>query len=190
LVTAILRGLRRASVPFDFSKGFHPSPKVSFGPPLSVGVAGEREYFDMEVFTPFDIEFYIKELNATMPAVDDGGIRINKMKVIPMDAPSLNSFIKRYEYAIRGYSLSPIASYIVQRDGKDVDISSCIEDVKTFEESNELVTRLVLRDSDNIKVRIGEIAEAIFGMNMNELQITRTALYGRLGENNEWVEPL
>ncbi|MEW6740017.1 MAG: TIGR03960 family B12-binding radical SAM protein [Nitrospirota bacterium] len=192
LVTAILRGLRRASVPFDFSKGFHPSPKVSFGPPLSVGVAGEREYFDMEVFTPFDIEFYIKELNATMPAVDDGGIRINKMKVIPIDAPSLNSFIKRYEYRVKGQGLWVMgnlkpAPIIVKRDGKDVDISSCIEDVQTFEESNELVTRLVLRDSDNIKVRIGEIAEAIFGMSMNELEITRTALYGW---NNEWVEPL
>ncbi|WP_333654884.1 TIGR03960 family B12-binding radical SAM protein [Dissulfurispira sp.] len=206
LVTAILRGLRRASVPFDFSKGFHPSPKVSFGPPLSVGVAGEREFFDMEVFTPFDIEFYIKELNASMPVVDDGGIRINKMKVIPMDAPSLNNFIKRYEYVIRGngqeaigdklktvnikdlpiaHSLSPIASFIVQRDGKDVDISPCIEDIRLSEDG--LVATLILRDSDNIKVRIGEIAEAIFGMNMNELQITRTALYGW---NNEWVEPL
>jgi hypothetical protein len=127
-----------------------------------------------------------------MPAVDDGGIRINKMKVIPIDAPSLNSFIKRYEYRVKGQGLWVIgnlkpAPIIVKRDGKDVDISSCIEDVQTFEESNELVTRLVLRDSDNIKVRIGEIAEAIFGMSMNELEITRTALYGW---NNEWVEPL
>jgi radical SAM-linked protein len=204
LVTTILRGLRRASVPFDFSKGFHPSPMVSFGPPLSVGVAGEGEYFDMEVFTPFDIEFYIKELNATMPAVDDGGIRINKMKVIPMDAPSLNSFIKRYEYIITqnteyrtqntdkkslGSVLWALGSpLIVQRDGKDVDISPCIEDIRLSEDG--LVAALILRDSDNIKVRIGEIADAIFGMNMNELQITRTALYGQLGENNEWVEPL
>lgn len=185
-------------MPFDFSKGFRPSPKVSFGPPLSVGVAGEREYFDMEVFTPFDIEFYMKELNATMPAVDDGGIRIHKMQVIPMNAPSLNGFIERYEYEIKGkgqgnsllvtrYSLlgSPL---IIQRDGKDVDISPCIEDIRLSEDG--VVATLILRDSDNIKVRIGEITGAVFGMNMNELQITRTALYGWLGEKNEWVEPL
>jgi radical SAM family uncharacterized protein/radical SAM-linked protein len=195
LVTAILRGLRRASVPFDFSKGFHPSPKVSFGPPLSVGVAGEREYFDMEVFTPFDIEFYIKELNDTMPAVDDGGIRIHKMALIPMDAPSLNSFVKRYEYIIRGNEQEAMgkrlefknsASFIVQRDGKDIDISPCMENVKLLEEDGFSV-HLILRDTDNIKVRIGEIAEAVLGMDINELEIIRTAVYGW---NNEWVEPL
>ncbi len=208
LVTAVLRGLRRASVPFDFSKGFHPSPKVSFGPPLNVGVAGEREYFDMEVFTPFDIEFYMRELNDTMPQ----GIKINRIALITADTPSLNSFIKRYEYLIRGnwqkaignrfetgdvgglpiaYSLSPRAPIVVQRDGRDVDILPCIEDVIFSEADNEPSARLILRDTDNIKVRIGEIAEAIFGMNMNKLEITRTALYGKKGAgDNEWVEPL
>lgn len=192
IVTAILRGLRRASVPFDFSKGFHPSPKVSFSPPLSVGVAGEREYFDMEVFTPFDIEFYVKKLNDTMPAAYDGGIGIHKMALIPMDTPSLSSFIKRYEYRVKGQGagirdnlkLTPV---IVERDGKDVDVSPCIEDVIFSGVDNAPSAKLILRDTDNIKVRIGEIVEAIFGMSMNELEITRTALYGW---NNEWAEPL
>ncbi|BCB95608.1 B12-binding protein [Dissulfurispira thermophila] len=190
LVTAIHRGLRRAGVPFDFSKGFHPTPKISFGPPLNVGIASEKEYFDMEVFTPFDIEFYIKELNETMTE----GIKINKMKIIPMDAPSLNSFIKRYEYKIKCIrqdaikcDLLPIASFIAHRDGKDIDISPCIENISFLEDG--LIT-LTLRDTHNIKVRIGEIVKAILGVNMNELEITRTALYGCLGENNEWVEPL
>ncbi|MCK7502832.1 MAG: DUF2344 domain-containing protein [Desulfobacterales bacterium] len=40
-MVAILRALRRAGVPLDFSRGFNPKPKVSFGPPLPVGVAGE-----------------------------------------------------------------------------------------------------------------------------------------------------
>jgi radical SAM family uncharacterized protein/radical SAM-linked protein len=194
LVTAMIRGLRRASVPFDFSKGFHPSPKVSFGPPLNVGVAGEREYFDMEVFTPFDIEFYIKELNATMPAIDDGGIRIHKIALIPMDAPSLNSFIKRYEYRVKGHGSRvmdnlELAPIIVKRDGKDVDISPCIEDVKLLE-GDGFSVHLILRDTDNIKVRIGEITEAVLGMGINELEIVRTAVYGKKDEKGGWVEPL
>lgn len=210
LVAAILRGLRRAGVPFDFSKGFHPSPKVSFGPPLNVDVAGEKEYFDMEVFTPFDIEFYMRALNETMSE----GIRINKMAVMPINEPSLNSFIKRYEYLIIGdrqeaigdrlktgniknlsiaYSLVPRASLIVQRDGKDVDIFPCIETMNFFEGdsglSDNLAVKLILRDTDNVKVRIGEAAEAIFGISRNKLEITRTAVYG-LRNGEEWVEPL
>lgn len=192
LVTAILRALRRAGVPFVFSKGFHPAPMVSFGPSLNVGVAGEKEYFDMEVFTPFNIEFYIKRLNDTMAE----GIKINKMKIVPINTPSLNSFIKRYEYEIKGIkqeiinnmsivnNLAPIASFIVQRDGKDVDISPCIENIRFL--GNELVA-LTLRDTDTIKVRIREIVEAIFGISMNKLEITRKAIYGW---NNGWVEPL
>ncbi len=213
LVTAILRGLRRASVPFDFSKGFHPSPKVSLGPPLNVGIAGEKEYFDMEVFSPFDIEFYMEEMNRTMPE----GIGINKMALIQASMPSLNSFINRYEYLIIGdrqeaigdrlktgnikdlsiaHSLSPIASLIVQRDGKDVDIAPCIEHISFDNEDNS--AGLVLVDTDTVKARIGEVVQALFGMKITELEITRTALYG-MSENcrpekgwpgKGWIEPL
>ncbi len=98
LATAVLRGLRRAGVCFDFSKGFHPAPRVAFGPSLSVGIAGEREYFDMEVFSPFSIEFYKGEINRLMPEE----IAIGKMAVIPFNGPSLSNFITRYEYVIRG----------------------------------------------------------------------------------------
>jgi radical SAM family uncharacterized protein/radical SAM-linked protein len=190
LVTAILRGLRRAAVPFDFSKGFHPSPKISFGPPLNVGVAGEREYFDMEVFNPFDIKFYLKELNNTMTE----GIKINKMAIVPMDAPSLNDFIKRYDYLIRGIRYGSwimdnikAAPIIAARDRGDVDISPCIENLEIFNESE---IKLTLKDTDKVRVRLGEIVKAIFGINMTELEITRVELYGQSAQNNEWMEPL
>jgi radical SAM family uncharacterized protein len=81
LVTAIVRALRRAGVPHDFSKGFHPKPMISFGPSLRVGVAGLREYFDMEVFTPFDVQLYRALLDSTLPE----GIKINAMQVIPIN---------------------------------------------------------------------------------------------------------
>lgn len=195
LVSAILRGLRRAGVPLDFSKGFRPSPLVSFGPPLSVGMSGEKEYFDMEVFAPFDIKFYMEKLNKAMPE----GINIKKMAEIPMDAPSLNSFIKRYEYLIvqnadkKGlYSVlwdigSPL---IVQRNGKDIDISECIEDVIVISDNSRFLARLIIKDTDKISARASECVKAVFGADMNELAIFRTALYGRISENDEWTEPL
>ena len=39
--------LRRSSLPVAYSKGYHPHPLLKFGPPLPVGVAGEREVLDL-----------------------------------------------------------------------------------------------------------------------------------------------
>ncbi len=229
LMTAVLRGLRRAGVRFDFSKGFHPAPRVAFGPSLSVGVAGEREYFDMEVFSPFDIEFYQGEMNRSMPE----DIRVNKMKIIEVNGLSLNSFIVRYEYIIRGLKIENLKderagafmresraascrtfgsfgdcrespALVVLRDGKEVDITHCIEEVAIIgvparsgdvEAKNPEIygggvgrdIRLVLKDQDTVKARLGEAVEALFGLNFRETDITRTALYGW---TNGWVEPL
>ncbi|MCL5237938.1 MAG: TIGR03960 family B12-binding radical SAM protein [Nitrospirae bacterium] len=202
LVATLIKGLRRAEVPFDYSKGFHPAPKISFGPPLSVGVAGEKEYFDMEVFTPFDIESYGKELHNTMPE----GIRIHTMAVVPVNEPALSSFIKRYEYrllignaqpavsekiAAAGRTLSSGGGIIVQREEKNVDIAPCIEKFGILESTqaggDSLALGATLKDHDTIKVRIGEIAEALCGIKMAELDITRTAVYGW---KDGWKEPL
>ncbi|MEW6116585.1 MAG: TIGR03960 family B12-binding radical SAM protein [Nitrospirota bacterium] len=203
VVTAMVRGLRRAGVPFDFSKGFHPAPKVSFGPPLSVGISGEREWFDMEVFTPFDIEFYNRELAGTLPP----DIAIHKMSVIPVNAPSLSSFICRYAYRVKGEPLNRLVraadtklhrfmcsserTLPVLRDGNEIDIAPCIEQVDIREApaggGAEFSLELVVRDRDTMNVRIAETIEALTGISMKELEVTRTAVYGW---NNGWVEPL
>ena len=45
LVTIIVRAFRRAGFRFEYSQGFHPMPKVSFGDPLPSGMASASEYF-------------------------------------------------------------------------------------------------------------------------------------------------
>jgi radical SAM-linked protein len=209
LVTALLRALRRAGVPHDFSKGFHPKPAVSFGPSLRVGVAGTREYFDMEVFTPFDVQSYSALLNSTLP----DGIRVNAMQVIPMSEPSLTGFVSRYEYII-GYPASsdsgesqetllptlpaPGHKIIVKREDREVDLSPCIEIAESIDVADPAVRgmfrhhinwayRLILRDRDDIKVRPGEIAEALFGIKIEDLAVIRTRLYGW---QDGWKEPI
>ncbi|BBD09042.1 TIGR03960 family B12-binding radical SAM protein [Desulfovibrio ferrophilus] len=47
LQSFIGRILRRAKIPVSYSAGFHPLPRVSFGRALSVGVASEREWFNV-----------------------------------------------------------------------------------------------------------------------------------------------
>src|SRR5574342_830996 len=48
-MTAVLRAVRRARLPVAFSQGFHPKPRVSFGPALPVGVESHCEHLDLEL---------------------------------------------------------------------------------------------------------------------------------------------
>ena len=55
MVRVFHRAFKAAGVPVIFSQGFHPHPRLAFGPPLSLGVAGDRELFDIQVATPIEI---------------------------------------------------------------------------------------------------------------------------------------
>jgi radical SAM family uncharacterized protein len=67
LMVVLHRAIRRACFPLVYSEGFHPAPKISFGPPLGVGIGGIREYFDIEVIPPFDTILNMRKLNNTLP---------------------------------------------------------------------------------------------------------------------------
>ncbi len=49
LVRTFIRALRRSGLPLAFSQGFNPHPRLSYGPSLGVGVAGLREYLDVDL---------------------------------------------------------------------------------------------------------------------------------------------
>ncbi len=60
------RAIRRAGFPADFTLGFHPHMKLSFGPPLQLGYTSEAEYFDLTLTHPFQANM-VDELNDTLP---------------------------------------------------------------------------------------------------------------------------
>ncbi len=184
---ALLRALRRADVRIAFSMGFNPAPIVSFSPPLSVAVAGLSEYFDMEVFTPFDIELTMDILNQTLPQ----GLRIENISLIPLNSPSLTAFICRYDYLIKSTNTSKLSlsadkveEITATRDGKETKISDFINELSF--QSHDLVF-LSLIDRDTKKARLSEIVKALFNADLADLDITRTAMYGY---DKGWVKPL
>src|SRR5207302_3794959 len=63
-MTALLRTFRRAKLSIPHSQGFHPKPKVSFGPACPVGTESRAEYLDLELFgvqEPADVARRIRE---------------------------------------------------------------------------------------------------------------------------------
>ena len=72
LVTIIIRAFRRAGFRFEYSQGFHPMPKVSFGDPLPSGMASEAEYFLASIVDDQDPSrkigaYSLDKVNAQLP---------------------------------------------------------------------------------------------------------------------------
>ncbi len=53
LMRAFHRAFRVARLPVVMSQGFTPRPRAAFGPPLPLGVTGEREAMDLDLTQPF-----------------------------------------------------------------------------------------------------------------------------------------
>jgi radical SAM family uncharacterized protein/radical SAM-linked protein len=177
LITHVTRALSRAGVRLEHTKGFHPTPRVSLGPPLGVGVAGLNEYFDMEI-TPHAPLVSIKErLNAELAE----GIEVHELAPLRPKEPSLQGFVTGYLYEIACPDLGGLRGFLekkefhVERDKGRVDIRPMVEEAEFLTGTK---ARLLLRDLDDAKVRLDEIAEKVFGKDITELDIIRIAMCG------------
>ncbi|RJQ15035.1 MAG: TIGR03960 family B12-binding radical SAM protein [Nitrospiraceae bacterium] len=191
LMTAILRALRRAGAPLAYSEGFHPHPKISFGPALAAGIEGLSEYFDIEMTVLMDSTDFLERLNFKLP---EGITALNAVLISPKER-SLNDLVSRYEYEINidGESGGPIDSFmkqencLVQRDEAAVDIRPMVE--KAVIRNNVLHLQLV--DTDKVKVRLYEILKGMLQKPVEEIQecmIKRVGLYGY--NRGAWTEPI
>jgi radical SAM family uncharacterized protein/radical SAM-linked protein len=180
------RAVRRAGFPIEYSRGFHPAPEMSFGPPLGVGIAGLSEYFDMKVTPPFDLIRNRDKLNSLLPE----GASARCMSAVPSNAESLNSFVTCYEYEVRGGDLSSVRLFLTEkevfakREKYDINLREMVEEAEI---AGEDAARIVLADRGDKKVRLGEILPVVFNTPMEELTVTRTAMFGW---DNGWVKPI
>ncbi|MEC4676454.1 MAG: TIGR03960 family B12-binding radical SAM protein [Nitrospirota bacterium] len=184
--TAIIRAMRRAEFNFRYSSGFHPSPRISFGPALRVGIAGLREYLDLELIPPVRTEAALRDLNRTLPE----GFHADRMEMLFSREKSLNSFIIRYTYEIKYGEYLDIDGFMekkevfVQRDDKLIDIRKLVDELIRIDDRT---VRLTVRDRGEIKARLDEILQAVFGLPAEELNITRLAMFG---QDEDWRELL
>jgi radical SAM family uncharacterized protein/radical SAM-linked protein len=67
LMHTLLRAIRRAGLPVAFSQGYHPKPRVSFGPALPVGIESLCEHLDLELSGPSDAREVGERLGRELP---------------------------------------------------------------------------------------------------------------------------
>ena len=96
LAQVFTRTLRRADIPVVISNGFNPRFRISFGPPLPLGISSTSEYLDIRIKEEIKVEELIGRLNLVLPQ----GLKILQAKIIPSSTDSLVKVIDRASYII------------------------------------------------------------------------------------------
>jgi radical SAM-linked protein len=87
----IQRSVKRAGINANYSEGFNPHMKTSFGYPLSLGTESIGEYFELELNESIDLDLFVNKMNFVMP---------NEMQIIKANISEYSeSLMKRCEYA-------------------------------------------------------------------------------------------
>jgi len=110
VVRAFDRALRKAGLPIAFSQGFSKHPKMSFGPPLAVGLTSSAEYLDLEFSISQGLGF-VDALNASLPE----GISVSEGRPHREAKPdSLMKAITSADYQVR---FSPFLCSEIEKNG-------------------------------------------------------------------------
>jgi radical SAM-linked protein len=80
LMRAMERMLRRASLPFRMTEGFHPSPRLVLAQSLPLGVVGHAEVAELELTEPIEPDEVLRRLREQAPP----GIEFLSAKRIPL----------------------------------------------------------------------------------------------------------
>lgn len=67
LMRCMTRALSRAEIPVKYTEGFNPHPYLVFAAPLALGIAGEREYFEIRLTEEMPLSEIKDRLNKTLP---------------------------------------------------------------------------------------------------------------------------
>ena len=167
------RTIRRADIPVAYSQGFNPRQKLSFGPPLSLGIASECEFLDIYADKWMNPEEVKNRLRLVLPS----GIEIIETSNLFEGLPSLSASITKAEYSMQAKGISQktidnilsSSEIIVKRKEKEVNIRPLIDTVSY----SDGVLRVIVKCGEKGTVRPNEIRS----MFQEAHNLIRTGLY-------------
>lgn len=104
----LIRAGRRAELPFAYTEGFNPSPKVSIALSLPIFAESQAELADIELAQDLDAEDLKDRLNAELPQE----IQISRARKVEKNAPSLATFVGRASYKAKLLQSSVVLSEV------------------------------------------------------------------------------
>ena len=138
------RTLRKMELPLQFTEGFNPHPKMSFGHPLPVGIAGLNERFDVFLVESIDTVLFLSQSKELLPE----GVNFFDTKWIENTAPSIQSINTFARYIIdtaeADIGIEPFEKIgkIIEHTGKKIVLL-----IKVNNFSHKELTRLLLEEN-------------------------------------------
>jgi len=155
LIRIFHRAFRRIKIKLDYSKGFHPHPRLRFSPPLALGVESRAEYLDFDAVNPTPgaanifqalqehLPAGIEPLELVETSLNDppvcGKIQQVTYKVEFSDSPEIGELAQRAHQ----FRLTPTANITILRKGKDrnLDLKEWVKDLAVLDDGLEIVVR-------------------------------------------------
>jgi radical SAM family uncharacterized protein/radical SAM-linked protein len=174
-----VRAVRRAELPMRYSQGFHPLPKLGFGPAPPVGVASEAEYIEVELLKRLPAE----EVESRMAAVMPEGMAVRECLELPLQSPPISTMINLFEYRIEApagaawFTPEAVAAFINratfpilqkrEKGERTVDLKDRVKDLQITAEG---ALKLMLRAGAGAGVKPGEVVQHVFGRSEEEVK--------------------
>ncbi len=202
LMNVLRRAFRRAEIPTAFTGGFNPHVKLSLSQPLSVGMTGCSEYFDLELAEEMPPKIFREKLSVFLPA----GLELLETREVSAATKSLQAVADTAIYRITMniddgldeeriikdfMSLPEIKVTRERRNKKDrvIDLKPMIHNIEIIDQA---VWDFTVSTGSRGNVRTEELlralAERFEGIKeVPEVNIERRGLYKRI--NDELYQP-
>ncbi|MBI3796846.1 MAG: TIGR03960 family B12-binding radical SAM protein [Deltaproteobacteria bacterium] len=185
--TLFARATRRARLPVAYSQGFHPLPRLSFGPALPLGIESEEEFLDIELTEALPAPEVGRRLDAELP----GGFTVSWAQTIDLRDPSIDASIRSFHYTASLESL-PVdkqeSAFLAAKLNefhasptfplrKHTRGGEKIVDAKQFVSQVALTTRFTLHLETQLTsagtIKSHEFVGTLFGLSPEEIKVLR-----------------
>ena len=184
------RSFRRAGLKIQYSKGFHPQPRIQIANPLPVGFIGRDELVDVWLEEEISPDKVVAGLSGKLPE----GLSINQIKVVEERSPAPVNLIQYSDYIVIFFDettsydrLSMEFSQLLERESiprvrnrKSYDLRPLIHTI-SIENGEEGLPLVSMRLSSS-PGKTGRPEEVLFelGCELSDFKVERTRLI--LGE--------
>lgn len=177
--------LRSSKLPIAYSQGFNPHPIISFGHPLSTGVAGLNEYFDVKLTEEVELE----SIHHQLQQIFSPHIPINSVSKIKRKAELA---MDHFQYETIEIIIPPLLMekcagktnrfieadswiYTYERKGKqrEIDLKGIIKTISCKQKNIEITKKVG-------GANILNVIHSIYGLQRSEIvgfRLTRTKLH-------------
>ncbi len=173
LLQVFFRAFNRAGLPLHYSKGFNPSPKVSFSPALPLGTESKAEYLSIDLSVAIRPEEWLDAINVQLPE----GLHVNELsqaqsKNIPAKVETCYTFYLAAPMAnqrIDAFMAADVFPVKVTRKkiARTIDGRSQVTDLRLIDENT--VELRMISEVSKAGLKPLELLQAVFELSAQEL---------------------